>query len=206
MSKGEAAQKLFAKPCRFLLAATSPDQFPFSAMTEVAFAGRSNVGKSSLINALMGRKNLARSSGTPGRTQQLIFFSLADQLLLVDLPGYGYAKAPKRDVATWQRLIRYYLETRRNLYCVILLIDIRHGILAKDQEMMAVLDRAAVSYQVVLTKADQLRPSEREKCQKEVAVKLNKHPAARPGVIITSAEKSIGILELQTLLTDFLEA
>ncbi len=200
MSGTEAARKLFSQPCTFVRAVAAPDQLPPPGLPEVAFAGRSNAGKSSLINALTGRKGLARASGTPGRTQQIVFFNLAD------LPGYGYARAPKGDAAAWQELIRVYMQTRAGLRCVILLVDSRHGLLAKDQDMMNQLDRAAVSYQVVLTKADQLRPAERSARRDQVAAALAKHPAARTDAIVTSAAEGLGIEELRMFLADFAAA
>lgn len=205
MTDPNSARKLFAASCEFLIAAAVPEQFPpTEAMPEVAFIGRSNVGKSSLINAVTGRTRLARASNTPGRTQQIIFFNLADRLMLVDLPGYGHAQAPKAEVAQWNGLIRHYLKRRANLMCVALLIDGRHGIMANDAEMMAMLDKAAVSYQVVLTKADQIRAkTAAESVAQETTAALVKHPAARPAVILTSAEKGTGICELQETLGAF---
>jgi GTP-binding protein len=203
VSEAEAARRLFAQPCAFMTAAVAPEQFPSSTLPEVAFVGRSNVGKSSLINALVGQKKLARASNTPGRTQQIVFFNLANRLLLADLPGYGYAKASKAAVYAWNKLILYYLRTRANLRCVYLLIDSRHGALANDIAMMDELDRAAVSYQVVLTKADGLKPSLREKCSSDMAALLANHPAARPGAFMVSAEKGLGIEALREELAGF---
>ncbi len=199
----EAARKLFAQNCECVLAAAVPEQFPESPLPEVAFIGRSNVGKSSLINALTGRKSLARASNTPGRTQQIVFFNLGERLMLVDLPGYGHAEAPKEIVNQWTGLVRRYLKVRPNLRVVCLLIDSRHGVMAPDIDMMQMLDRAAVSYQIILTKADQIKAIEREPRQKQVAAQLVKHPAARPEVILTSAEKITGIGALQELLANF---
>lgn len=206
MIEAEAARKLFAQTCECVLAAAIPEQFPpinETALPEVAFIGRSNVGKSSLINALTGRKALARASNTPGRTQQIVFFNLGNRLMLVDLPGYGHAEAPKEKVVQWNGLIRRYLQTRSNLRCVCLLVDSRHGLLAHDLEMMQQLDRAAVSYQIVLTKSDQLRAMDREPRRLQSEAMLSKHPAARPTVAITSAEKGTGIDDLRQLLSEF---
>ena len=161
----EAGRLLFAQEAHFILAAVKADQVPESALPEVAFAGRSNVGKSSLVNALTGRRTLARSSGTPGRTQQLIFFNLGQRLMLVDLPGYGYAKAPKQDVERWTRLTRSYLKGRPQLRRVLLLVDSRHGLKDVDRRIMRELDEAAVSYQVVLTKCDKIKQPARIGCR-----------------------------------------
>jgi len=184
--------------CDFVLAAASPDHFDSINVTapEVAFWGRSNVGKSSLINAVMDRRGLARTSNTPGRTQQIIFFNLANELLIADLPGYGYAKASKKDIAKWNALIKYYLQTRSELRCVFLLIDARHGIKKNDEEMMNFLDVMAVSYQVILTKSDQIKQKKDGdilELLSSVEDKLKKHPAARPKAILTSASKKTGL-------------
>ncbi|MGE4350671.1 MAG: ribosome biogenesis GTP-binding protein YihA/YsxC [Bdellovibrionales bacterium] len=198
----EQATRFFAKPCDFLIAAAQPehlDAVPVE-LPEVAFWGRSNVGKSSLINAITGRKNLARASNTPGRTQQIIFFNMADTLLFADLPGYGHAKAPRQDIKRWNAFIRHYLKTRVHLRCVVLLIDARHGALAKDMEMMEFLDQMAVNYQVVLTKADQVRGADPLDRVAEMGALLKKHPAARPYPILTSSEKGTGIQEVQAFL------
>lgn len=197
------AEKLFKQPCDFLCAAVAPEHFPSGKRPEIAFIGRSNVGKSSLINALTERKNLARASKTPGRTQQIIFFNLADRLRLADLPGYGHAEAPKAAVAAWNGLIDAYLRKRSQLCCVGLLIDSRHGPLANDLEMMNFLDRAAVSYQIILTKADQLRATDQASRLQSTAALLAKHPAARPEVILTSSEKKTGLEALRTWAAQF---
>lgn len=203
-------RKLFAQDCRFILAAMEPvhlddPQIP-RFLSEVAFWGRSNVGKSSLINALTGRAKLARASNTPGRTQQIVFFNLGERLLLVDLPGYGHASAPKKTIQAWTRLIHHYLETRGALRCVMLLFDGRHGPLKADQEIMGLLDRAAINYQVVLTKADDLKPAEREARGQEIEKMLKKHPAARPDVLWTSAVRKDGLEAVQALLADYAAA
>ena len=179
---------------------TARSYIPHANLPEVAFIGRSNVGKSSLINALTGRKGLARASNTPGRTQQIIFFDLAHRLMLVDLPGYGHAEAPPGEKERWNELVQQYMRQRRTLKCVCLLIDGRHGVKANDLEMMGFPDRAAVNYQAVLTKVDQVRAPEREARQKQVIEVLARHPAARGEVIMTSAEDKSGIDGLRVFL------
>ena len=207
MADKTSASHLFAQSCECVLAAAVPEQFPPTqgkgVLPEVAFIGRSNVGKSSMINALTGRKSLARASNTPGRTQQIVFFNLGQRLMLVDLPGYGHAVAPDEVVNQWMGLVRVYLKKRNNLQLVCLLIDSRHGLMAHDLDMMQFLDRAAVSYQIVLTKADQLKQVEREPRLRQVTASLTKHPAARPNVLLTSAEKKIEIEPLRELLAGF---
>ena len=193
----ERGRVLFAGPCEFVAAAAKAEQLPAATLPEVAFAGRSNVGKSSLINALTGRRTLAKTSNTPGRTQQANFFSLAGQLALVDLPGYGYASAPKAKVTAWTRLVELYLAGRPPLRRTLLLIDARHGIKDVDRQIMAILDRAAVSYQVVLTKADKITSAELSERVEAVAAEMRSHPAAHPDVIPTSARDQIGIAELR---------
>ncbi|HLW27054.1 MAG TPA: ribosome biogenesis GTP-binding protein YihA/YsxC [Kiloniellales bacterium] len=196
----EAGRLLFAQEAHFILAAVKADQVPESALPEVAFAGRSNVGKSSLVNALTGRRTLARSSGTPGRTQQLIFFNLGQRLMLVDLPGYGYAKAPKQDVERWTRLTRSYLKGRPQLRRVLLLVDSRHGLKDVDRRIMRELDEAAVSYQVVLTKCDKIKQPALDRVQETVTKELVSHGAAHPEVLATSSEKGEGIERLRASL------
>jgi len=193
----ERGRLLFAGPCDFMLGVVQQSGLPNPDRVEVAFAGRSNVGKSSLINALTTRKNLARTSNTPGRTQEINFFNLGDQLNIVDLPGYGYAKATRTKVEAWNELIRDYLSGRAVLHRVLLLIDARHGIKQTDQEIMALLDRDAVSFQVVLTKADKIKPAELERVLEETNTILAKHPAAHPHVHATSSVKAKGIAELR---------
>lgn len=193
----EAGRLLFAQEANFILAAVKADQVPESALPEVAFAGRSNVGKSSLVNALTGRRTLARTSGTPGRTQQLIFFELGRRLMLVDLPGYGYARAPKQDVERWTRLTRGYLKGRPQLRRVLLLIDSRHGLKTVDREIMRELDGAAVSYQLVLTKSDKVKRPALDQLLEETDKELAKHVAAHPQIVVTSSEKGEGIEQLR---------
>ena len=196
----EAGRLLFAQRCDFLLGVKQETQLPAPTLPEVAFAGRSNVGKSSLINALTGRKTLARTSNAPGRTREINFFDLSGRLMLVDLPGYGYARASKSEVKAWNRLILDYLKGRANLKRVCLLIDARHGLKANDVPVMAELDRAAVSYQVVLTKADKLKPAERSDLVERITAELRRRPASHPDVIATSALKGFAIAELRATL------
>ena len=169
--------------------------------SRVAFAGRSNVGKSSLINALTGRNTLARASNTPGRTQQINFFDLDDRLMLVDLPGYGYAQAPKDDVAKWTQLVVDYLRGRPVLRRTCVLIDSRHGLKDNDREAMTLLDKAAVPYQIVFTKIDKIKASELEAVMKATDAEIKKRPAAYPIMIATSSDKGLGIPELRAALT-----
>ncbi len=196
----EAGRKLFAGDCTFLLGAAGLNQIPETSLPEIAFAGRSNVGKSSLVNALTGRKTLARTSHTPGRTQQVNFFDLASRLMIADLPGYGYAKAPKDQVAKWTRLVNAYLKGRAQLMRVLVLIDARHGIKDVDRDIMKMLDQAAVSYQVILTKVDKVKAGPLEKLLEKVHVELARHVAAHPIVRCTSSAKKVGIEELRAEL------
>ncbi len=188
-----AADKLFAGSCEFVLGVAKLEQLPLSELPEVAFAGRSNVGKSSLINAVTGRKGLAKTSNTPGRTQQLNYFKLVDKLHIVDLPGYGYAQAPESTVRQWQKVIFAYLQGRVNLKRVFLLIDSRHGIKKADTEVMEMLDKAAVTYQLVLTKTDKISSAALTKLKTEIEAETAKHPAAYVRVLATSSEKKQGI-------------
>lgn len=189
----EAGRLLFAKPVAFERGVAAIDALPPANLPEIAFAGRSNVGKSSLINALTGRKALARASAEPGRTRELNFFLLGEILRLVDLPGYGYARAPKGEIARWTALMRDFLRGRPSLARVILLIDARHGVKPADEEVMAALDRAAVVYQVVLTKADKIRPAELAAQIAATASRLAPRPAAHPDLIATSSETGAGL-------------
>lgn len=196
----EVGRLLFAQSCDFIISATNMDQLPSPDLPEIAFAGRSNVGKSSLINALVRRTNLARTSNTPGRTREINFFRMPGALMLVDLPGYGYAAVPKSVVRAWTRLIFDYLQGRAVLRRLLLLIDARHGIKPGDRELMALLDKAAVSYQAVLTKTDKLTAPGLDARLAEVAAELTKHPAAHPEIVATSARKRDGIDELRRTL------
>ena len=193
----ECGRLLFAKECNFLLGIDKLVQLPDSSLPEIAFAGRSNVGKSSLINALTGRKALARTSNTPGRTQQLNFFDLGRRLVLVDLPGYGYAKVSKTQVAAWTRTLKAFLRGRVALRRVCLLIDSRVGLKDLDRDMMEMLDAAAVVYQVVLTKVDKVKSEELETMTSMISDELAKRSAAHPMLALTSSNKSLGIRELR---------
>ncbi len=193
----EAARVLFAQPVAFMMGAVSMDGLPAPIAPEVAFAGRSNVGKSSLINGLVGQKYLARASNEPGRTREINFFLLAEKLRLVDLPGYGFARASKTTVSKFQDLGRAYLRGRATLKRVYLLIDARHGLKKVDDEALDALDTAAVSYQIVLTKADKIKPHEVEKVTAETQKAIAKRPAAFPRVLATSSEKGLGMPELR---------
>ena len=193
----EAARKLFARPVAFMLGAAQIDGLPPADEPEVAFAGRSNVGKSSLINALVSRKDLAHASNSPGRTREVNFFRLDEQFRLVDLPGYGFARAARSDVKKFQNLGRSYLRGRANLKRAYLLIDARHGLKPVDDEAMAAFDTAAVSYQIVLTKADKIAAREVEAVTARTLAAVARRPAAFPRVIATSAEKGTGLAELR---------
>ncbi len=188
-----AGRQLFKTPAEFVLGVARLDQLPITDMPEVAFAGRSNVGKSSLINALTEQKGLAKTSNTPGRTQQLNYFNIDNRLHLVDLPGYGYAQAPEKMVKQWQNLIFTYLQGRVNLKRVFLLIDSRHGVKKVDEEIMKLLDKAAVTYQIILTKTDKISAKELEQVIQRTQNVIGKHPAAYVGLIATSSEKAIGL-------------
>ena len=197
----EASRKLFAGPVAFARGVVSLDALPPGDRPEIAFAGRSNVGKSSLINALCNRKTLARASNTPGRTQEINFFDLGEgRFWLVDLPGYGFADAPKKNVETWSRLNLAYLKTRAKLRRVFLLVDARRGVGDVDRGVMDDLDGAAVQYQVVLTKADKIRKAEVQPLVEATAAALMKQPAAHPHVLVTSSEKGLGLPELRATI------
>jgi GTP-binding protein len=202
----EQGRLLFAGDWRFIWAAPSVETLPPMAGTEVAFAGRSNVGKSSLINALTGRNALARTSHTPGRTQELIFFEGPEtaQFRLVDMPGYGYASAPKAQVASWTSLIHKYLQGRGNLARVYVLIDSRHGFKDVDLDVLNTLDKAAVSYQIILTKADQVKAAELEERSAATASELLKHPAAFPELLVTSSRTGAGMPQLRAAMVRLL--
>lgn len=194
----EAARVLCAGPCDFVLGAASLTQLPDADRPEIAFAGRSNVGKSSLINGLLNRKNLARASSEPGRTRELNYFDLGEgKLWLVDLPGFGYAKVSRTQAQEWQRLTLRYLQGRVNLRRVFLLIDSRRDLMDTDAEVMDMLDTAAVTYQIVMTKADKVKKTEAEKTRAKVEAELAKRPAAHPVIRVTSAEKGWGLPELR---------
>ncbi|ARE40934.1 GTP-binding protein EngB [Rhodovulum sp. P5] len=198
----ERGRKLFAGPVDFLKGVVAMDGLPPADRPEVCFAGRSNVGKSSLINALTGRKGLARASNTPGRTQEINYFTLGESHYLVDLPGYGYAEAPVKVVEKWQRLLKAYLAGRQTLRRAFVLIDARHGIKTVDDEILGLLDGAAVTFQVVLTKADKIKASECDKVLAQVRQRLAKHPAAFPEIVLTSSEKGDGIGTLRAIIAD----
>ena len=198
----EAGRLLFTRECRFVLGVARTDDLPADDLPEIAFAGRSNVGKSSLINALTGRKTLARTSNTPGRTQQLNFFDLGGRLMVVDLPGYGYAKAPKGAVDRWNRLIRLYLKGRVGLRRLCVLIDARHGLKASDRQVMDMLDEAAVVYQIILTKIDKAKTDELAQRREEIATEIARRAAANPEIMATSAVKGTGIAELRAALAE----
>ncbi|HEY4980477.1 MAG TPA: ribosome biogenesis GTP-binding protein YihA/YsxC [Pseudolabrys sp.] len=200
----EAGRRLFAGEWHFVAAAGSDISLPPMRGTEIAFAGRSNVGKSSLVNALTGRKALARTSRTPGRTQELIFFTGGSDLNVVDMPGYGYAAAAKSKVAAWTALIGAYLRGRANLARVYVLVDARHGLKPTDDPMFDVLRQAAVSYQIVLTKSDAIKPAELSSRIAEVEAALAKRPGAFPGVLTTSAHAGTGLEELRAAIARLL--
>jgi GTP-binding protein len=200
----EAGRRLFAREAEFYWAAARENNLPPPRGLEIAFAGRSNVGKSSLINALTGRNGLARTSHTPGRTQELNFFDIAGALSIVDMPGYGFAAVGKEKVSAWTGLIHTYLRGRVELGRVFLLIDARHGIKKTDAPILDTLSQAAVSFQVVLTKADELSPAEAERRLAEVAAALKKRAAAHPDILLTSSRKGEGIAELRAAIARLL--
>jgi GTP-binding protein len=195
----ELGRMMFAAETTFVKGVVAMDGLPPADRLEVCFAGRSNVGKSSLINALTGRRSLARASNTPGRTQEINYFAAADRYL-VDLPGYGYAEAPVATVEKWQRLLRAYLSGRQTLRRAFVLIDMRHGVKAVDEEILTLLDRSAVAFQAVMTKADKIKASDHEAVLEQVRGALRKHPAAYPELIVTSSEKGDGIETLRAII------
>ena len=200
----ESARKLFAGPIDFLKSAPGLQFLPDPAFPEIAFAGRSNVGKSSLLNALTNRKSLARTSNTPGRTQELNFFDVGNpvQIRLVDMPGYGFAEAPKDMVKRWRFLVNDYLRGRQVLKRALVLVDSRHGLKPVDHEIMTMLDEAAVSYHLVLTKGDKIKPTELAKVLERTGMEAAKHPAAHPHIFSTSSETGTGMAELRTAILE----
>ena len=204
----EAARKLFAGPVAFLKSAPALQFLPDPDVPEVAFAGRSNVGKSSLLNALTGRNALARTSNTPGRTQELNFFDVGDPrvLRLVDMPGYGFAKAPPAVVKKWRFLVNDYLRGRQELKRTLVLIDARHGIKEVDRDILGMLDKAAVSYRIVLTKADKIKPTELDTVMAQTADEARKRPAAHPDILATSSEAGWGVAELRAAVLESIAA
>ena len=198
------ANRFFLSPPEFMLSVAYLDQLPADNLPEVAFAGRSNVGKSSLINALFSRKDVAKVSATPGRTQQLNYFCLQKKLYMVDLPGYGYAKAPPAEVKRWQNVLQTYLKGRANLRRVFLLVDARTGIKKADEDIFALLDEAAVAYQIVLTKTDKVSQKDIDTVTQEIALKLKNHPAAHTDILATSASKKTGLDEVRFEIVSFI--
>ena len=188
------------KSATFVTSAVKPSQYPPYDRPEIAFAGRSNVGKSSLMNTLLGRKKLVKTSSTPGRTQTINLFSINDRFYFVDLPGYGYANAPLKVVEKWQRLLKEYLSGRQTLRRAFVLIDARHGVKAVDEEIFTLLDKAAVTFQAVLTKADKVKLKDRDAVLDQVRKSLSKHVAAYPEIVLTSSEKGDGIETLRAII------
>ncbi len=201
----EEGRRLFARECRFLRGVAELEQLPDYGLPEVAFAGRSNVGKSSLINALTGRRVLARTSNTPGRTQEINFFDLGGRLMLVDLPGYGYARAPRDKVRRWTGLVRAYLRGRPVLRRACVLVDARHGLKDSDREVMTMLGEAAVAFQVVLTKCDKIKPAALAALLEATQAELARRAAAHPEIVATSAQTGAGIPELRAQLAPLAE-
>ncbi len=199
-SARETGRLLFCGPVDFVKGVTTMAALPPADRIEVCFAGRSNVGKSSLINALTNRKNLARASNTPGRTQEINYFALGESRYLVDLPGYGFAEAPVAAVRKWQELLKSYLAGRQTLRRAFVLIDTRHGVKSVDDEIMTLLDRSAVTFQVVMTKADKVNLATREANIAQTMQALQKHPAAYPEIIVTSSEKGEGVETLRAVI------
>ena len=200
----ERGRILFVGPIDFMLGVVSMTTLPSEGPVEIAFAGRSNVGKSTLLNALSGRSNLARASSTPGRTREMNFFAAGDLLRLVDLPGFGYARASRKDAEQWADLVRDYLKGRSSLRRVFLLIDSRRGLKDVDLDVMDMLDEAAVNYQIILTKADKIKPTELERVSAAITSKIKKRPAAHPDIVATSAETGEGVAELRAVIAEFI--
>ena len=198
----EVGRKLFSGPVDFLKGVVAMDGLPGTDRVEVCFAGRSNVGKSSLINTITNRKGLARASNTPGRTQEINFFELGEERYLVDLPGYGFANAPVAIVEKWQRLLKNYLSGRPNLRRAFVLVDSRHGMKPVDEEIMQLMNKSALAFQVVLTKLDKIKNHERDQVLAQVRSKLAKHPAAFPELILTSSEKGEGLATLRAVIAE----
>jgi len=203
MADLSAANKIFLTPPEFMLSVARLEQLPPDDLNEIAFAGRSNVGKSSLINALFNRKDVAKTSATPGRTQQLNYFCVQKKLYMVDLPGYGYAKAPTAEVKRWQDVLKTYLRGRANLRRVFLLIDSRTGLKKADEDILKLLDESAVPYQIVLTKTDKVSKAAAENLIKDIALKLKNHAAAHTEILATSAEKKLGLDEVRSEISAF---